>query len=69
MEACTGKELPVIIVQPTQVRQFAKAQGVNAETDKIDSRVIAQFGAVMKPDVRPLNSKKVRYIRDLLAYG
>lgn len=58
VEACAEKELPVIIVQPTQVRQFAKAQSINAKTDKIDSRVIAQFGAVMKPDARPLSSKK-----------
>lgn len=67
VEACAEKELPLIIMQPTQVRQFAKAQGINAKTDKIDSRIIAQFGAVMKPEVRPLNSKKVRYIRDLLS--
>jgi transposase len=67
VETCAEKELPLIIMQPTQVRQFAKAQGINAKTDKIDSRVIAQFGAVMKPEVRPLNSKKVRYIRDLLS--
>ncbi|ACE85014.1 IS110 family transposase [Cellvibrio japonicus] len=67
VEACTEKELPVIIVQPTQVRQFAKAQGIIAKTDKLDSRLIARFGAVMKPEVRPLNSKKVRYIRDLLS--
>ena len=67
VEACAEKELPVIIVQPTQVRQFAKAQGIIAKTDKMDSRLIAQFGAVMKPEVRPLNNKKVRYIRDLLS--
>ncbi len=64
VEAFAEKELPIIIVQPTQVRQFGKAQGILAKTDKMDSRLIAQFGAVMKPDTRPLNSKKVRYIRD-----
>lgn len=67
VEACAEKELPIIIMQPAQARQFAKAQSINAKTDKIDSRVIAQFGAVMKPEVRPLNSKKVRHIRDLLS--
>lgn len=67
VETCAEKELPVIIIQPTQVRQFAKAQGIIAKTDKMDSRLIAQFGAVMKPEVRPLSSKKVRYIRDLLS--
>ena len=67
VEACAERELPVIIVQPTQVRQFGKAQGVFVKTDKIDSRLIAQFGAILKPEPRPLNSKKVRYIRDLLS--
>lgn len=67
MEACAEKELPLIIVQPMQVRQFAKAQGIMAKTDKLDSRLIAQFGAVMKPEPKPLNNKKVRYIRDLLS--
>ena len=67
VEACAEKALPLIIVQPTQVRQFAKAQGIIAKTDKMDSRLIAQFGAVMKPEARPLSSKKVRYIRDLLS--
>jgi transposase len=67
VEACAEKELPIIIVQPIQVRQFAKAQGIVAKTDKIDSHLIAQFGAVIRPEIRPLNSKKVRYIRDLLS--
>jgi len=67
VETCAEKELPLIIVQPMQVRQFAKAQGIIAKTDKLDSRLIAQFGAVMKPEPKPLNNKKVRYIRDLLS--
>lgn len=67
VEACAEKGLPVIVVQPLQVRQFAKAQGVIAKTDKIDARFIAQFGVVMQPEPRPLPSKKVRLVRDLLA--
>ena len=67
VEACAEKALPVIIAQPIQVRQFARAQGQMAKTDKIDARLIAQFGAVMKPEIRPVPSKKVRYIRDLLS--
>lgn len=67
VEACAEKELPIIIVQPMQIRQFGKAQGIIAKTDKLDSRLIAQFSAIMKPEVRPINSKKVSYIRDLLS--
>ena len=67
VQACAAKGLPVIIVQPIQVRQFARAQGILAKTDKIDARVIAQFGVVMQPEVRPIAGKKVRLVRDLLA--
>lgn len=61
------RDLPIIVVQPMKIRQFANAQGVLAKTDKIDARIIAQFGAVMKPEPRPLPSPEIRYIRDLLA--
>ncbi len=67
VEACAEKSMPVVVVQPMLIRQFAKAQGIFAKTDKIDARLIGQFGAVMKPEIRPISSKKVRYIRDLLA--
>lgn len=67
VEALYERELPVLVVQPMQVRQFAKAQGILAKTDKIDARLIAQFGAVIQPEVRPLAGKKIRHIRDLLA--
>jgi transposase len=67
VEACAEKGLPVVIVQPIKVRQFAKAQGIIAKTDKIDARLIAQFGVVMQPEVRALPSKKVRLVKDLLA--
>ncbi len=67
VEMLAEAEMPVVVVQPMNIRQFAKAQGVLAKTDKIDARVIAQFGAIMKPEIRPISSKKIRYIRDLLA--
>jgi transposase len=67
VEAFATADLPVVVVQPTNVRQFAKAQGILAKTDKIDARLIAQFSAIMKPEIRPINNKKVPYIRDLLA--
>ena len=61
------RKLPVIVVQPMKIRQFANAQGVLAKTDKIDARIIAQFGAVMKPEPRALQTPEIRHIRDLLA--
>jgi transposase len=67
VEACAEQALPVIVVQPVQVRQFARAQGIMAKTDRIDARLIAQFGVVMRPEPRPIQSVKIRFIRDLLA--
>jgi transposase len=42
----------VALVNPTRVRAFARAEGLLAKTDKIDARLIARFGAVMKPEPR-----------------
>lgn len=67
VEALAEANMPVVVVQPMNVRQFAKAQGILAKTDKIDAHLIAQFGAIIKPEIREISSKKVRYIRDLLA--
>lgn len=67
VEAFADKGLPIIVLKPLQVRQFANAQGIMAKTDKIDARLIAQFGAVIQPDIRPIQTKAIRLIRDLLA--
>lgn len=67
VKALAESAMPVVVVQPMNVRQFAKAQGTMAKTDKIDARLIAEFSAKMQPTIRPISSKKVRYIRDLLA--
>lgn len=67
VEACAAKEFPLIVVQPIQVRQFASAQGILAKTDQIDARLLALFGALLKPPLRTPQDKKVREVRDLLA--
>ena len=67
VEVCAEKSLPIIIVQPIKVRQFARAEGLMAKTDKIDAHLIARFGRVMELQPRPPVDKKVRKVRDLLA--
>jgi transposase len=67
VEASIEQSIPVIIVQPIQVRQFAKAQGVFAKTDKIDARLIAEYGVKLLPEVKALPGDKVRRVKDLLA--
>lgn len=67
VEAAIEHSIAVIIVQPIQVRQFAKAQGVFAKTDKIDARLIAEYGVRLQPEVKALPGDKVRRVKDLLA--
>jgi transposase len=59
--------LPVVVVNPAQIRAFAKAIGQRAKTDPIDARVIAHFAEATKPDVRPLPDEETRLLADLVA--
>ena len=46
--------LPVVVVNPRQVRDFAKAAGRLAKTDALDAQTLAHFAEVMRPALRPL---------------
>ena len=59
--------LPVVIVNPAQVRAFAKAIGQRAKTDPIDAAVIAHFAEAIRPQVRPLPDEATRLLADLVA--
>ena len=59
--------LPVVIVNPRQVRDFARATGVLAKTDRIDARILALFGLQVNPEVRSLPDQKAREMGNLLA--
>jgi transposase len=59
--------LPVIVVNPAQVRAFANALGKRAKTDPIDAAVIAHFVEATKPDIRPLPGEATQYLADLVA--
>jgi transposase len=52
--AATAAALPVVVINPRQVRDFAKALNRLAKTDAIDAEVLAHFGEAVKPEVRPL---------------
>lgn len=58
--------LPVIVVNPAQVRAFAQALGKRAKTDPIDAAVIARFVAATGPEVRPLPDAETRVLADLV---
>jgi transposase len=65
--ALAAAGLPVVIINPAQIRSFAKALGQHAKTDPIDAAVIAHFAEAIKPDPRPLPDEATRLLADLVA--
>ena len=65
--ALAGAGLPVVVVDPGQVRSFARALGKRARTDPIDAAVIAHFAEATAPEVRPLPDEATRLLADLVA--
>lgn len=59
--------LPVVVVNPAQVRAFAQALGRRAKTDPIDAGVIAHFVEATKPELRPLPDQATQLLADLVA--
>ncbi len=59
--------LPVAIVNPRQVRAFARATGRLAKTDRLDAEVIARFAEAVRPPVRPLPDEATRHLGALVA--
>ena len=62
-----ANRLPVVIINPRQVRDFARATGVLAKTDRIDARILALFGLQVNPEIRLLPDQKAREMGNLLA--
>jgi len=58
--------LPVSVVNPRQVRDFARATGRLAKTDRIDAAVLAAFAQAVRPQVRPLKDEDTRALDELL---
>ena len=61
------EELPVVVVNPRQVRDFARATGKLAKTDSLDAAVLAHFGEAVKPPVRPLRDAETQALNSLAA--
>ena len=59
-------EVEVVVVNPRQVRDFARATGKLAKTDALDAQVLARFGEAVKPAVRPLPDAAVLELRGLV---
>lgn len=64
--AVAGAGLPVVVVNPVQIRAFARALGQRAKTDPIDAAVIAHFAEATKPEPRALPDEATRLLADLV---
>lgn len=67
VSALAEAELPIVVVNPRQVRDFAKAVGQLAKTDKIDAEVLAHFGEAIRPEVRPVKSRQLQDLSALVS--
>lgn len=65
--ALTAAGLPVVVVNPRQVRDFAKATGQLAKTDALDARALAHFAEAIRPEPRPVADADTEDLRALLA--
>jgi transposase len=59
--------LPVVVVNPRQVRDFARATGRLAKTDTLDASVLAHFAAAIKPELRPFQDEAMQALKDLVS--
>ena len=65
--ALAAAALPVVVVNPRQVRDFAKATGTLAKTDTLDAGVLAHFADVVRPEVRPFKDAETQVLNSLTA--
>jgi transposase len=65
--ALAAAELPVVVVNPRQVRDFARATGRLAKTDRIDASILARFAEVVRPAPKPLPDRELRALQGMVA--
>lgn len=65
VSALATATLPVVVVNPRQVRDFAKATGRLAKTDTLDAQVLAHFAEAVRPPVRPLRDEDTQELNSI----
>jgi len=65
--AIAAAGLPLAVVNPRQIRDFARALGHLAKTDALDAQVIARFGELVRPQARPVASAEAQALGELVA--
>lgn len=66
LRALQQEELPAALINPRQVRQFARAMGKEAKTDAIDAATLAHFAMVRNPSLSPARTKEDEALRSLV---
>lgn len=66
VSALLANKLPVVVVNPRQVRAFARAKGILAKTDRIDAKVLVSFGEAVRPEVRELKDEDTQTLQALV---
>jgi transposase len=65
--ALAAAGLPVVVINPRQVREFARATGQLAKTDRLDAQVLAHFAEAIRPPVRPVPDEQTQALAALVA--
>ena len=65
--ALAAARLPLAVVNPRQIRDFARATGKLAKTDRIDAAVIAHFAEAVRPPARPIADAQAQALGELVA--
>jgi transposase len=65
--ALVSAAIPLAVVNPRQIRDFARATGQLAKTDALDAKVIARFAAKVQPEARPVPDEQARALGELVA--
>ena len=65
--AVAAAALPVAVVNPRQVRDFARSTGQLAKNDQLDARILAHFGEAVRPPIRPLRDADTQVFGAMLA--
>jgi transposase len=66
-QALVARGVPAAIVNPKRVRDFARGMGLEAKTDRVDARLIARYGLVMRPAATPVPDPARAELREILA--
>ena len=65
--ALAAAGLPVVVINPRQVRDFARATGQLAKTDQLDAQILARFAEAIRPPVRPVPDEQTQALAALVA--